>query len=90
MGGEGEVEGELVAGELSGGHRTAHVQGLLRAAGFELFGTGGQRGVEVEGIGKVELALEISGAVEGDPVMVERHMPGPRPPSPRSVGPGRA
>ena len=50
----GEVQGELVAGELSGGHRPAHIQRLVGAAGFELFGTGGEGGVEVEGIGEVE------------------------------------
>ena len=70
-----EVEGELVPGELSGGDRAAYVQGVGRPAGFEGFGTTGQGGVEVQGIGEVELALDPAGAGEGDLVMVDVQVP---------------
>ncbi len=70
----GEVQGELVAGDLAGGDGPADVQRLLRPTESELLGCLGQGGVEVQGVGEVELALDAGGAVEGDLVVVETHV----------------
>ena len=64
-----------MSGELAGGDRAAHVQGLGGPAGFEGFGSAGQGGVEVQGIGEVELALDPAGALEGDLVVVDGDVP---------------
>ena len=71
-----EVEGELVAGEVAGGDGAAYVEGLGAAEGGELFGDLGDGGVEVEGVGEVELGVEVDGAVVGDLVGVEVEVPG--------------
>ena len=67
-----------MAGEVSGGHRPAYVQGLLTTQGGELFGDLADRGVEVEGVGEVELGIEMDGAVVGDLVGVDVEVPGLR------------
>ncbi len=64
-----------MAGELAGGHGAAHVEGLGAAGEAELFGTGGDGGVQVQGIGQVELGLHEGGAGEGDLVVVEGDVP---------------
>ena len=66
-----EVEGELVAGEVAGGEGAAHVEGFGAAGGGEGLGTLGDRGVEVQGVGQVELGLHEGGALQGDLVVVE-------------------
>ena len=66
-----EVEGELAAGELAGGHRAAYVEGLGRPEGRELFGAVADRGVEVEGVGEVEDTFDVGDAVVGGPVGVD-------------------
>ena len=47
----------------------------VRPGGFEGVGSAGEGGVEVEGVGQVELSFEVGGAVEGDLVVVEGHVP---------------
>ncbi len=63
-----------MAGDLAGGDGPADVQRLLRPTESELLGCLGQGGVEVQGVGEVELALDAGGAVEGDLVVVETHV----------------
>ena len=43
--------------------------------GRERLGPGGDGGVEVEGVGEVELGLDDGGAVEGDLLVVEGEVP---------------
>jgi hypothetical protein len=57
VGGGAEVEGLLVAGEVAGRDRAAHVEGLGGAEQQLLVGIGGQGGVEVDRISQVEVAL---------------------------------
>ena len=74
-----EVEGELVAGEVAGGQRAAHVEGLGAAGGGQRLGTLGDRGVQVQGVGQVELGLDEGGALQGDLVVVEGRRGAARP-----------
>ncbi len=66
-----QVESELASGELPGGHRAAHVEGLLAAEVAEVLGTLLDRSVEVEGISEVEGAVDLHGALEPDVVGVD-------------------
>ena len=66
-----KVEGELVPGDLAGGERSAYVEGLGRPQHLQRLGTLGQGGVEVEGVGEVELAVDLAGAVEGDLLVLD-------------------
>ena len=70
-----EVEGELAAGEGPGGQGPADVEGLLAPEVGELLRAGGDGVVEVEGVGEVELCVDVDGAVEGDLVEVDVEAP---------------
>ena len=70
-----EVEGELVAGELAGGDGAAYVEGVGRPQGQQLVRALRDGGVEVEGVGEVELAGELAGAAEGDLLVVDGEVP---------------
>ena len=59
-----QVEGLLVAGQLAHRGGPPHVERLGRPEGLELLRAGGHRGVEVEGVGEVELADDVGGAGE--------------------------
>ena len=65
-----EVEGELAAGELTDRHRASYVEGLGRAEVLQLGGDRLDRGLQLEGVGEVELAVDGEGAVVGV------HLPG--------------
>ena len=52
-----EVEGELAAGEVPDGGGPPHVEGVGGAEVLECLGAGGDGGVEVEGVGQVQLCL---------------------------------
>ena len=54
----GEVEGLLAAGEVADGDRAAYVEGVGRAEQQLLVGVGGDRGLEVERVGQVEVAVD--------------------------------
>ncbi|MDO9457435.1 hypothetical protein [Nocardioides sp.] len=60
----GEVEGELGSGDLPGGSGAAHVEGLGGAEVGELSGGRTDRCVQVEGVGQVEVAVDLGDAVE--------------------------
>ena len=79
-----------MAGEVAGGHRAAYVEGLGAAGEPELLGATGDGGVEVEGVGEVELGLHEGGAVEGDLLVVEGDVPTFGRLLRRPPGPGRA
>ena len=64
-----QVQGGLGAGEVAEGLGAADVQRLGRAEGLLRRGAVGQRPVEVEGVGEVELGLEPQGAGEVDVVV---------------------
>ena len=66
-----EVEGELVAGDLAGGDRAAYVEGVGGSQGQQLLCALRDGGVEVEGVGEVELAGDLAGAAEGDLLVVD-------------------
>ena len=66
-----EVEGELVAGEVAGGEGAAHLEGFGAAGGGQRLRTLGDRGVQVQCVGQVELGLDEGGALQGDLVVVE-------------------
>jgi hypothetical protein len=66
-----EVEGELAAGEVPDRGGPAHVQRLGGAEVLERLGAGGDGGVEVEGVGQVELAVHGAGAGQRGLVGVE-------------------
>jgi hypothetical protein len=68
----GKVQGALVPGQLPGGQGAAYVEGLVAAEVGEGLGAGGDRGVEVEGVGEVQLAFDADGVVVGD--LVGRHV----------------
>ena len=53
-----EVEGVLGAGQVAGRDGAAHVQGLGRAQQELLVGVRGERGVQVQRVGQVEVALD--------------------------------
>ena len=57
-----EVEGELAAGEVPDGGGPPHVQGVGGAEVLQRLGAGGDGGVEVEGVGEVELPVHGAGA----------------------------
>ena len=76
----GQVEGELVAGELAGGDRAAYVEGVRRPQRQQLLCALRYGGVEVEGVGEVELAGELAGAAEGDLLVVDGEVPAVRSP----------
>jgi len=58
-----EVECQLAAGEVAGGDRAAYVERLVGSGDLELLGTSREGGVEVEGVGQVELGLWALGAL---------------------------
>ena len=60
-----------MAGQLTGGHRTAYVEGVGAPGQPQLLGATGDGAVEVQGISEVELGLHEGGAGEGDLVVVE-------------------
>ena len=70
-----EVEGELVAGELAGGDGAAYVEGVRRSQRQQLLRAVREGGVEVEGVGEVELAGDLAGAAEGDLLVVDGEVP---------------
>ena len=70
-----EVEGELVAGDLAGGDGAAYVEGVGRPQRQEFLRALRDGGVEVEGVGEVELAGDLAGAAEGDLLVVDGEVP---------------
>ena len=66
----GVHRGELAAGQLTDRHRAADVEGLGGAEVLELGGDRLDRGLQLEGVGEVELAVDREGAVVGG------HLPG--------------
>ena len=80
-----EVEGGLVAGQVADRDRAAYVQGLGGAGEELLVGVVGDRGLQVQGIGEVEVP------VDPDPAGDTRRRPGrcrsARPRPPRAVRP---
>ena len=85
-----QVEGELVAGDLAGGDRAAYVEGVRRPQREQLVCALRDGGVEVEGVGEVELAGELAGAAEGDLLVVDGEVPTVRSPLRRPRRPCRA
>ena len=69
-----QVERGLGAGEVAERLRASHVQRLGRAERLLRRGAVGERPVEVEGVGEVELGLDVQGAGEVDVVPVDRHV----------------
>jgi hypothetical protein len=61
-----QVESQLCAGEVAGRDGAAYVQGLGRPEEELLVGVVGQRGVEVDRVGQVQLALDVHGAGGAD------------------------
>ena len=74
--GTGEVEGGLGAGEVAEGLGTAYVERLGRPEGLLQCGAVDQGLVEVEGVGEVEVGLDVQGAGEVDVVLVDRDVAG--------------
>ena len=70
-----EAEGELVAGEVAERGGTAAVEGVGRAEGGQPGGAGGDGFGEAEGVGDLEVGLEVDGPVVGDLVGGERDVP---------------
>ena len=70
-----EPEGELAAGKVAEGFGAAYVEGLGGAEVGLLLGTGPERVLEVEGVGEVDLGVDVDGAVEGDLVDVDIDVP---------------
>ena len=60
-----QVEGHLRARHFADGHRAADVEGLRRTEVLELGSEAGDRGLEVLGVGQVQLAVHACGAVVG-------------------------
>ena len=80
--GRGQVEGGLVAGEVADRDGAAYVEGLGGAEEQLVVGVGGDRLVEVEGIGEVEVALDVHGPghrdlVQGDVEVADLGRRGP-------------
>ncbi len=73
--GDVEVEGEVLAGELTGRDRTSHIEGFHAAELTEDLGPAGDRVLEVEGIGSIEGAGDVGGAVEPGLVQVDVEVP---------------
>ena len=65
-----EVEGGLGAGEVAERGRRRRVEGLVGAEGLLRGGTVGEGAVEVEGVGDVELGLDVQGPGVVDVVLV--------------------
>ena len=59
----GQVEPEAASGDLAGGDGAAYVQGLDGAELAQLLGSLCDRGLEVEGVGQVEVSFDVDGAV---------------------------
>ena len=53
-----QVEGVLVAGQVAGGDGAADVEGVGRAEEELLVGVRGDRGLQVEGVGQVDVAVD--------------------------------
>ena len=70
--GVAEVEGELPSRQIADGLGAAYVKRLLRPPHDELLGAGRDGGIEVEGVGDVELGLDPHGPGEGDQLVVDR------------------
>ena len=60
-----------MAGEVAGGDGAAYVQRLGGPGEELLVGVGGDRGVEVDRVGEVEVALDVHGPGGGDLVEVD-------------------
>ena len=70
-----EVQGELVAGHRSERFGAAHVQRRGRPEVGEPGGPGREGGVQVQGVGQVDLGLHPHGALEGHLVRVHVRVP---------------
>ena len=90
LGGGVEVQGQLVAGHLPEGFGAAHVQRRGRAEVGEPGGAGREGGVEVQGVGQVDLGLAPTRCPRRTPDRCARGRAGrPRRP-PGGAGPRRA
>ena len=69
--GDLEIQRQLTPSQGTGGQRPADVEGLGVAEVGEVLRAGGDGVVEVEGVGEVELCVDVDGAVEGDLVEVD-------------------
>ena len=68
----GQWQGRVgAAGELAEGVRPTDIEGVLTAQLRQAGRAVRESGVEIEGVGEVELALEVDGAVEADVVRVD-------------------
>ena len=54
----GQVEGLLVAGEVAGRDGAAYVEGVGRTQQELLVGVRGDRGLQVQGVGQVDVAVD--------------------------------
>ena len=70
-----QVEGQLAAGDLADRDRPAHVQRVLGAEVLQLGGDRGDGVFEVLGVGEVELAVHLEGAVEGQLALLDGEVP---------------
>ena len=71
-----EVEGGLRAGEVAESGGATGIERRIRAEGLQRGGAVGERAVEVEGVGDVELGLHPHGAGVVDVVVVDRGVAG--------------
>ncbi len=70
-----EVEAGLLAGDLADRLGPPHVQRLLGPAGGQDGGFVGDPGLQVQGVGEVELSVDPGGAGEGDLGVLDREVP---------------
>ncbi len=70
-----EVEAGLLAGDLADRLGPPHVQRLLGPAGGQDGGFVGDPGLQVQGVGEVELPVDPGGAGEGDLGVLDREVP---------------
>ena len=74
--GTGEIQRGLGAGEVAEGDGASGVEGQAGAEGLLGGGTERERPVEVEGVGEVEVGLDVQGPGVVDVVLVDRDVAG--------------